>query len=68
MLFNLKKGINEMSKHPLRKKTLLKTNTKLLRHINSQITSNPTLEKVQKSLSNIGVSLSERIKEERERR
>ena len=54
-----------MSRQPLRKKVILKTNPKLLRHINSQITANPSLEKVQKSLSNIGISLSERVKEER---
>ena len=57
-----------MPRQPLNKKSLLKTNPKLLRHINSQITVNSTLEKVQQSLSNIGISLSERVKEERESR
>ena len=68
MLFDLKRGVDEMSRQPLRKKVTLKTNPKLLRYINSQITANPTLEEVQRSLSNIGISLSERVKEERERR
>ena len=68
MLLNETKELEKMSKQPLRKKASLKTNPKLLRYINSQITANPTLEEDQRSLSNIGISLSERVKEERERR
>ncbi len=42
--------------------------TKLLRHAKKQGQTDVTLEEIQKSLSGIGVSLSKRVIEDREKR
>jgi hypothetical protein len=54
-----------MSKTALKRIISIKTDSKLIRYIKNQIRIGTSLEKVQKSLSNINISLSERVKQDR---
>lgn len=54
-----------MSKTALKRIISIKTDSKLIRYIKNQIRIGTYLEKVQKSLSNINISLSERVKQDR---
>lgn len=57
-----------MSKTALKRIKSIKSDPKLIRYIKGQIRIGTSLEKVQKSLSNINISLSERVKQGREKR
>ncbi len=57
-----------MSKTALKRIRSIKTDSKLIRYIKNQIRIGTSLEKVQKSLSNINISLSERVKQDRAKR
>ena len=57
-----------MSKTALKRIISIKTDSKLIRYIKNQIRIGTSLEKVQKSLSNINISLSERVKQDRAKR
>ena len=57
-----------MSKTALKRIKSIKTDSKLIHYIKNQIRIGTSLEKVQKSLSNINISLSERVKQDRAKR
>ncbi|MFZ3064571.1 MAG: hypothetical protein WA277_04740 [Nitrospirota bacterium] len=57
-----------MSRTALKRIKSIKTDTKLIHYIKNQIRIGASLEKVQKSLSNINISLSERVKQDRAKR
>jgi len=57
-----------MSKAPAKAAGRPHVSTKLLRHAKKQGHTDVTLKEIQKSLSGIGVSLSRRVIEDREKR